>query len=90
MSDATDNRGQRKLLKGVVVSNKMDKTIVVKVTRRVKHAMYKKYINRSQRYKAHDETNQCNVGDIVQIRECRPLSKDKRWRLASVITKSVG
>jgi small subunit ribosomal protein S17 len=84
----SDDRGQRKILKGVVVSNKMDKTIVVKVTRRVKHAMYKKYMSRSERYKAHDEQNDCGIGDTVEIRECRPLSKDKRWRLAGIIVRS--
>ena len=77
-------RGNRKLLTGTVVSDKMDKTIVVKVDRRVKHAVYAKYINRSKRYKAHDENNESATGDIVVIASSRPLSKDKRWRLQSI------
>lgn len=77
-------RGNRKVMSGKVVSDKMDKTIVVQVDRRVKHPAYKKYVNRSTRYKAHDENNECAVGDVVVIAESRPLSKDKRWRLQSV------
>ena len=79
-------RGLRRELTGKVVSNKMDKTIVVEVTRRFQHRTYKKYVNRSCRYKAHDEKNECNVGDVVSIRESRPLSKEKRWRLVGVKT----
>ena len=79
-------RGLRRELTGKVVSNKMDKTIVVEVTRRFQHRTYKKYVNRSSRYKARDEKNECNVGDVVSIRESRPLSKEKRWRLVGVKT----
>ena len=71
----------RRELTGRVVSNKMDKTVVVRVTRRVKHARYKKYLNRSSTYKAHDENNECSVGDEVIIQESRPLSRQKRWRV---------
>ena len=78
-------RGHRKLQVGVVVSDKMDKTVVVKVDRLVKHSLYNKYIKRSVKYKVHDEKNSCNMGDRVQIIECRPLSKDKRWSLKQII-----
>jgi small subunit ribosomal protein S17 len=78
-------RGHRKTQVGVVVSNKMQKTVVVKVDSLVKHQVYNKYIKRSVKYKVHDEQNVCKVGDRVQIIECRPLSKDKRWSLKQVI-----
>ena len=78
-------RGHRKTQVGVVVSDKMQKTVVVKVDSLVKHQVYNKYIKRSVKYKVHDEQNVCNVGDRVQIIECRPLSKDKRWSLKQVI-----
>ncbi len=71
----------RRELSGRVVSNKMDKTVVVEVTRRVKHPRYQKYLNRSNTYKAHDENNACQVGDVVTIQESRPLSRHKRWRV---------
>ena len=70
-----------KLQSGIVVSNKMDKSIVVKIERKIKHPLYKKTIKRSKKYIAHDEQNECKVGDLVQIAECRPLSKRKRFRL---------
>jgi small subunit ribosomal protein S17 len=78
-------RGHRRLMVGVVVSDKMDKTVVVKVDRLVKHSLYNKYIKRSVKYKVHDEKNSCNMGDRVQIIECRPMSKDKRWNLKQII-----
>jgi small subunit ribosomal protein S17 len=78
-------RGHRKTQVGVVVSDKMEKTVVVKVDRLVKHQVYNKYIKRSVKYKVHDEQNFCKVGDRVQIIECRPLSKDKRWSLKQII-----
>lgn len=78
-------RGHRKTQVGVVVSDKMEKTVVVKVDRLIKHQVYDKYIKRSVKYKVHDEQNTCKVGDRVQIIECRPLSKDKRWSLKQVI-----
>ena len=70
-----------KLQSGIVVSNKMDKSIVVKIERKIKHPLYKKTIKRSKKYIAHDEQNECKVGDLVQIAECRPLSRRKRYRL---------
>jgi len=71
----------RRVLQGVVVSNKCDKTITVTVQRRVMHPVYKKFITRSKKFTAHDESNQCQVGQEVKIRECRPLSKTKHWEV---------
>jgi small subunit ribosomal protein S17 len=71
----------RRVLQGTVVSDKQDKTVVVKVNRRVMHPLYKKYINRSKNYSAHDEQNQFKAGDMVKIRECRPISKHKCWEV---------
>ncbi len=73
----------KRILQGVVVSDKMEKTITVKVERRVMHPLYKKFIKRSKKYAAHDENNVCKTGDLVSIRECRPLSKNKRWEVVS-------
>jgi small subunit ribosomal protein S17 len=73
---------------GVVVSDKMQKTIVVKVDRRVRHDLYRKYVTRSRRFKAHDEKNEAKVGDVVQIVETRPLSRDKRWALKKVVRQA--
>ncbi|MGN1351278.1 MAG: 30S ribosomal protein S17 [Clostridia bacterium] len=84
-----EERNLRKVLVGTVVSNKMDKTIVVAVETNVKHPMYKKIVKRTYKLKAHDEENVCQVGDIVKVMETRPLSKDKRWRLVEVIEKAV-
>lgn len=81
-------RNLRKTRVGVVVSNKMDKTIVVALKDNVRHPLYKKIIKRTIKLKAHDEENTCNVGDKVKIMETRPLSKDKRWRLVEVLEKS--
>ena len=75
----TEKTTSRRTLTGKVVSTKMDKTVAVEVTRRVKHARYHKYINRSNVYKAHDEGNECKDGDIVTIKEARPMSRTKRW-----------
>ena len=75
-------------VQGRVVSNKMDKTITVAVERKVKHPIYGKFIKRTTKLHAHDETNQCNEGDVVTLRECRPLSKSKNWTLVNVITKA--
>lgn len=71
----------KRVMQGVVVSDKMDKTVTVKVERRVMHSLYKKFIRRSKKYSAHDENNTCKVGDVVSIRECRPISKNKRWEV---------
>ena len=81
-------RGMRKTRIGVVVSDKMDKTIVVAIRTRVKHPLYGKIMNRTNKIKAHDEENQCGIGDTVKIMETRPLSKDKHWRLVEVIEKA--
>jgi small subunit ribosomal protein S17 len=83
------NRGKAKVREGVVVSDKMDKTVVVAVERIVKHPRYKKYVRRRAQYKVHDETNRCAVGDRVIISETRPLSKDKRWRVQTIVEKAV-
>lgn len=80
-------RNLRKTRMGKVVSNKMDKTIVVAIEDFVKHPLYKKVVKRTARFKAHDENNECNIGDKVLITETRPISKDKRWRLTQVIEK---
>ena len=81
-------RGFRKVRIGEVVSNKMDNTIVVKIEDTVKHPIYKKIIKRTIKFKAHDENNECNIGDRVEIMETRPLSKDKRWRLTKIVEKA--
>ena len=81
-------RNLRKTRIGKVVSNKMDKTIVVAVEDRVKHPLYKKIVNETYKLKAHDENNECNIGDTVKVMETRPLSKDKRWRLVEVIERA--
>lgn len=83
----TVERAGRKTRIGIVVSDKMDKTIVVTVSDKVKHPLYKKTINRTKKFKAHDENNECNIGDTVEIAETRPLSKDKNWRLVRIVEK---
>ena len=85
----TTERGKRKERIGIVVSDKMNKTVVVKVDNMVKHPVYKKYIKRSITCKAHDEQNDCAAGDKVLIVESRPLSKDKRWRVREILEKQV-
>ena len=84
-----EERNLRKTLIGVVESNKMDKTIVVKVEDSVRHPIYKKTVKRTYKLKAHDEENVCQIGDRVKVMETRPLSKDKRWRLVEVVEKAV-
>jgi small subunit ribosomal protein S17 len=81
-------RNLRKERIGVVVSDKMDKTIVVAEKRKVKHPIYGKFVNKTTKYYVHDETNTCNVGDTVRIMETRPLSKSKRWRLVEIIERA--
>ncbi|WP_029687941.1 30S ribosomal protein S17 [Thermoanaerobacter sp. A7A] len=81
-------RGHRKVRIGTVVSNKMQKTIVVAVEDRVRHPLYGKTIKRTKKFKVHDENNACNVGDIVKIMETRPLSKEKRWRLVEIVKRA--
>ncbi len=82
------DRNLRKTAVGRVVSNKMDKTVVVAIEDSVKHPLYKKVIKRTVRLKAHDENNECKIGDRVRVMETRPLSKEKRWRLVEIIEKA--
>ena len=83
-----NGRGMRKVRVGKVVSNKMNKSIVVTVERRVKHRLYKKFFKKTTKFMAHDEKNECTIGDTVKIMETRPLSKMKRWRLVEVVQKA--
>ena len=85
---STQTRGHRKTRIGYVESNKMDKTVVVSVTRRYMHSKYKKYVKERLRYKAHDEANDCNVGDKVLLEETRPLSRHKRWRVKEILERA--
>jgi len=87
-SNIAQERNNRKTRLGVVVSNKMEKTIVVLVEGKVKHPLYKKTINKSKKFKAHDQNNECGIGDTVEIVETRKLSKDKCWRLSKIIEKA--
>lgn len=84
----TEKRGLRKIKTGKVVSDKMDKTIVIIIETSVKHPLYKKIIKRTLRLKVHDENNECVIGDKVKVMETRPLSKDKRWRLVEIVEKA--
>lgn len=84
----TQERGRRKVRVGEVVSDKMQKTAVVAVTRLVKHAEYGRFVKRTSKFKVHDEKNECHTGDVVRIMETRPLSKDKRWRLMEIVRKA--
>ncbi len=83
-----EQRNDRKTREGLVVSDKMDKTVVVAITEKYKHPLYKKTVTRVKRYKAHDENNECGVGDRVEIIETRPLSADKRWRVSHIVEKA--
>jgi small subunit ribosomal protein S17 len=87
-ASADNSRGLRKTQEGVVVSSKMNKTIVVSVVRQVRHSAYGKFVRRTKKFYAHDESNQCGVGDKVRIVETRPVSKLKRWKLESVLRKA--
>jgi small subunit ribosomal protein S17 len=82
-------RGIKRQVNGIIVSNKMDKTVVVQVERLVKHPLYKKYIRRRNKFMAHDKDNACQIGDRVEITESRPLSKTKRWRVSRILEKAV-
>ena len=92
MSDKADNAVNEakniRTITGKVVSNKMDKTVAVSVERKVKHPMYGKYVRKTAKYLAHDEENACNEGDIVTIAECRPISKNKSWRLVEIVERA--
>ena len=81
-------RNLRKVRTGKVASNKMDKTIVVAIEERVKHPLYKKVVKRTYKLKAHDEKNECNIGDTVRVMETSPLSKEKRWRLVEIVERA--
>ena len=83
-----DSRGQRKIRVGEVVSDKMQKTAVVAVTRLVRHPQYSRFLKRTTKFKVHDEKNECHVGDVVRIVETRPLSKEKRWRLLEIVKRA--
>ncbi|HIT13772.1 MAG TPA: 30S ribosomal protein S17 [Candidatus Scatomonas merdigallinarum] len=83
-----EERNLRKVRVGKVVSNKMDKTIVVAIEDHVKHPLYKKIVKDTYKLKAHDEKNECNIGDTVRVMETRPLSKDKRWRLVEIVERA--
>ena len=84
-----EERNLRKVMVGIVSSNKMDKTVVVSVETSVKHKLYGKIVKRTYKLKAHDENNECQIGDKVKVMETRPLSKDKRWRVVEVVEKAV-
>ena len=84
-----EERNLRKVMIGTVTSNKMDKTIVVSVETSVKHPIYGKFVKRTYKLKAHDENNECQIGDKVKVMETRPLSKDKRWRVVEIVEKAI-
>ena len=84
----SEQRGYRKVREGLVVSDKMDKTIVVEIKTRVRHPLYGKIMNQTNKLKAHDENNECGIGDRVRVMETRPLSRDKRWRLVEIVEKA--
>lgn len=86
--EETDERAARKVREGVVTSNKMDKTVVVSVVDRVRHAKYNKFVLRTKKLHAHDETNDVNIGDKVRVMETRPMSKTKRWRVTDIIERA--
>jgi small subunit ribosomal protein S17 len=87
MEQKTEERSRRKVMTGTVVSDKMNKTAVVSIERLVKHPQYGKYVRRRNRFKVHDEKNECKVGDVVRFMETRPLSKDKCWRLLDFVKR---
>ncbi|AFM27861.1 30S ribosomal protein S17 [Desulfomonile tiedjei] len=88
MTNSSDNRKQRKVRTGVVISNKMDKTVVVEISRTVLHPIYKKFVRRRKRFMVHDEDNRCRVGDEVMIVETKPLSRHKNWRVRKILKEA--
>ena len=88
IATAESRSGRKRVLQGIVVSDKMEKTIVVAIHRRKLHRLYKKYINRTKRVKAHDAANTAKEGDTVRVEECRPLSREKHWRLLEIVTRA--
>ena len=87
MAEITNIRGRRKIRTGLVTSNKMEKTITVSVERKVKHPIYGKFLKKTTKFMAHDDKNECSIGDVVKIMETRPLSKNKCWRLVEIVEK---
>ena len=88
MTNENEKRNERKVRTGKVVSDKMDKTVVVAVERLVQHSLYHKSVKKTTKFKAHDENNECHTGDIVEIMETRPMSKEKRWRVTEIVKKA--
>lgn len=88
MVETSDSARRSKALVGRVISDKMNKTITVLVERRVKHPLYKKYVRRNSKFHVHDESNECRLGDTVSIKQCRPLSKTKAWRLQEILERA--
>ena len=88
-AQSEQTKANRRTITGLVVSDKMQKTIVVKIDRRVRHHMYFKYVTKSRRFKAHDEKNESKTGDLVQLVETRPMSKDKRWALQKIVRRAI-
>ena len=86
--DTPEKKANKQTFTGIVKSDKMDKTIVVEITMRKLHPLYKKYVTRSKKVKAHDETNEAHIGDTVRVEECRPLSRDKHWRLVEIVERA--
>ena len=84
----TEERGRRKVRTGVVVSDAMDKTVLVRIDRQVRHGLYQKTVRRSSKFAAHDETNDAHVGDTVRVMETRPISKSKRWRIVEIVERA--
>ena len=84
-----NKRGRKRVLQGTIVSDKMDKSVVVQVETLIQHKVYKKYIKRYKKYSAHDEENQCRIGDVVKITEARPISKNKRFRVSEIVKRAV-
>ena len=87
-SSDKESKATKKILQGKVVSNKPDKTVIIKVERQVSHPIYKKYYKKTKKFMAHDEKNDCNIGDVVRIRECRPLSARKSWELVEIVERA--
>jgi small subunit ribosomal protein S17 len=87
-AESEPKKSNKRVLQGKVFSNKADKTIVVKIVRQVIHPLYKKYYKKTKKIMAHDEKNECNIGDTVKVKECRPLSRNKRWELIEIVEKA--
>lgn len=87
-AETAEERNKRRVLRGVVTSDKMDKTAVIEVTTLKQHPLYGRTVKRTKKFKAHDENNECGVGDTIEIMECRPLSREKRWRMVRIVEKA--